>query len=438
MNQSLQKTKKNNKVWYSPKLHSLKYKKERAYKKIIRTRNACDENKYKSLKKHYFKTLEDTRIKFHVNLFQKHIKDSKATWALINKLLGRKNKNTLCKKLIINDIEITDPKDIADTFNEHFSSIAGKLHDSLPVPNYDHTHYTKREPINETIFLSPTDSQEIEKIIRNLKSKNSCSLDGITTKMIKCFPIKLICIISFLINRSLYEGIFPDTYKHTKVLSVPKKGGKHTDINQYQPISLLPSISKIFEKVVSKRLTSFLTKHKVLHPNQFGFRKNHSTNDAASYFINQIAKNIDKGLYTLGIFCDLSKAFDCLHTSTLLKKLRRYGIRGTALKWFETYLINRSQIVEVNGERSRFFKYLYNGTHQGSILGPLLFIIYINDMHFCFKNGAPVFFADDTNVLIAHLNFNTLMKMGNEELKNLNDWLITNKLTLNSKKKQKS
>jgi hypothetical protein len=249
------KNEKNNKIWYSPKLHSLKCKKERAYKKFICTRNACDENRYKSLKKHYFKTLEDTRIKFHVNLFQKHIKDSKATWALINKLLGRKNKNTLCKKLILNDIEITDPKDIADTFNEHFSSIAGKLHDSLPVPNYDHAHYTKREPINETIFLSPTDSQEIEKIIRNLKSKNSCSLDGITTKMIKCFPIKLICIISFLINRSLYEGIFPDTYKHTKVVPVPKKGGKRTDINQYRPISLLPSISKIFEKVVSKRLT---------------------------------------------------------------------------------------------------------------------------------------------------------------------------------------
>ena len=355
---------------------------------------------------------------------------------MINKLLGREKNNTSCKSLILdNGVKINDSGEMAEKFNDHFSTVADKLYQNLPqIPLYQPSHFMRSRPVSQSFYFSPTDSQEIKEIIGKLRSKNSCSLDGITTKMIKCFPINLICILSYLVNRSLSEGLFPNLYKHTKVVPIPKKGGRATDVQNYRPISLLPSLSKIFEKVASKRLISFLNKHKILNPNQFGFRKNHSTADAASYVINKIACNIDKGLYTMGIFCDLSKAFDCLHIPTLLKKLQHYGVRGLALNWFQSYMNGRSQVVEVNGEISKTPRYLSNGTPQGSILGPSLFIIYINDMQNCLKHESSVFFADDTSILVAHSNYNTVVQRGNEDLQSLSNWMISNKLTLNAQK----
>ena len=334
-----------------------------------------------------------------------------------------------------NGVTLNDSGEMAEEFTEHFSTVADKLYQNQPqIPLYQPSHYMRSSPVAQSFYFSPTDPQEIRNIIGKLRSKNSCSLDGITTKMMKCFPTNLICVLSYLVNRSLSEGLFPSLYKHTKVVPIPKKGGRATDVQNYRPISLLPSLSKIFEKVASKRLISFLNKHKILNPNQFGFRKNHSTADASAFVINQIACNIDKGLYTMGIFCDLSKAFDCLHIPTLIKKLKHYGVRGLALNWFQSYMNGRSQVVEVNREISKTPRYLSNGTPQGSILGPLLFIIYINDMHNCLKHGSSVYFADDTSILIAHSNYNTLVQRGNEDLQNLSNWLISNKLTLNAQK----
>ena len=427
------KKKKKSKPWYDGELHLLKCKKERAHKKYIMTRSDSDKDKYNKLKKTYIKSLCHKENNFYKNIFHENQKNSRVMWTQINKLMGRKIKPKSCQSLLIGKKIISEPAEVANTFNLHFSTVATKLHKTLPSIETTPTPSFNYSSPRNSFYLSPTDPTECKQIIKKLKPKNSTSLDPITTKMIKSFPLKIICVLSFLINRSLSEGTFPELYKRSKVIPVFKKGGKKNNIEDYRPINLLPSISKIIEKVVHKRLYSFMEKHKLINPNQFGFRKKHSTNDAINYAINKIASNLDQKEYTLGIFCDLSKAFDCLHTPTLLNKLRKHGIRGTALEWFRSYMTNRSQVVEINGNFSTT-QTLKHGAAQGSILGPLLFIIYINDLAQHLYHGTPIFFADDTTILISNPNFKTLIKHGNEELNRLTNWLISNKLILNKKK----
>ena len=202
--------------------------------------------------------------------------------------------------------------------------------------------------------------------------------------------------LSELINKSFLTGSFPDRLKIAKVCPVFKNGDKRLFSN-YRPISILPSFSKIYEKVVSRSLVSFLEAGNILVENQYGFRQGRSTYMAIIEMLDKISAAIDNGEYPIAIFINLSKPFDTINHSILLDKLEYYGIRGFALKWFESYLHSRQQHVFLDGASSGT-SHINCGVPQGSILGPLLFILYINDIAKCSEILRLILFADDTNI----------------------------------------
>jgi hypothetical protein len=238
--------------------------------------------------------------------------------------------------------------------------------------------------------------------------------------------------LSHLINKSFLTGSFPDCLKIAKVCPIFKSGDKHLFSN-YRPISILPSFSKIYEKVVACRLLKFFESGNILVQNQYGFRKNHSTYMAAIEMLDKISAAIDNGEHPIGIFIDLSKAFDTINHSILLDKLEYYGIRGFALRWFESYLQSRQQYVFFDGASS-VLCHVNCGVPQGSILGPLLFILYINDIVKCSDILRLILFADDTNIFYSNSDIIELERIVNAELSKLSNWFMANRLSLNATK----
>ena len=238
--------------------------------------------------------------------------------------------------------------------------------------------------------------------------------------------------MTLLINLSISWGIVPDKLKIARVIPI-FKGEDEQLVQNYRPISVLPFFSKKNEKIVATYIIEFLEDNSVFYNYQFGFRKSHSTSHAIITLVERVSKALDMGKYVVGVFLDLKKAFDTVDHTILLRKLEQYGIRGKTLRWFESYLSNRTQYVEYNNSKSDTEIITY-GVPQGSILGPLLFIIYMNYFSRSSDLLFSILFADDTSVFIEGTNLTNISQILNTELENVNIWLKANKLTVNIKK----
>ena len=251
----------------------------------------------------------------------------------------------------------------------------------------------------KSLYLFPVNESEVLDIILNLKNTDSKGPDNIPTSLIKSCGHELCQILTYINNCSLLDGVFPEKLKMAKIIPIFKSGDVNI-ISNYRPISILSAFSKITEKLVSTRLINYLTQNSILHKNQFGFRPKLSTCLALLQLIDDVSKSIDDGNITVGVFIDLAKAFDTVDHAILLNKLNFYGIRGTALNWFRSYLTNRNQYVYLNGAESSC-ALIRCGVPQGSILGPILFLIYINDLNSFSKTLNTIVFADDTNLFLS-------------------------------------
>ena len=272
---------------------------------------------------------------------------------MINELSGRsRDKHDLVEAFNINGTSVSNKNIIADEFCSYFSNIGKKYADEIPQSNHTASFYLGTNRNKRSMFFSPTDPEEIVKTIVSFKPKKSCGADGISMELLKNIRRSLGEPLSVLFNMSLEQGIFPDAMKIAKVVPIYKAKDKD-QFSNYRPISLLSSISKVLEKIVHKRVVSFMMKCDVLYKNQYGFRPKYSTIDAVTYFMSDVLPALDRNEYCLSVFLDLSKAFDTINHGLLLEKLEFYGIRGTALHWFQSYLHQRKQYVTYSNTNSK-------------------------------------------------------------------------------------
>ena len=419
--------------WMTTGLINSSKKLDKLYKGCCNLERSHDKFvKYITFRNIFNKTKREAKIKFYHDQIVKARTDSAKTWKILNQLIGKSNnKNEVTSFFNINGNLTNDRTVISNSFCDFFSNIGPNLASKIPDSN---SHFTTflQENYNDTIYMSPTDPEEIYKILLNLRPKKSCGIDGISNDLLK----KLACVIklpiSIAINKSLETGNVPDILKIAKIVPIFKAKDKQS-LTNYRPISLLPNISKILEKVVHKRIYTFLTSKNILYNSQYGFRNNHSTNQAMAEFLSCVLKGFEQNKYTLALFLDLSKAFDTIDHNILLQKLHHYGIRGIALDWVKSYLSGRVQYVEYNGVKSTQ-KPMICGVPQGSVLGPLLFIIYMNDLHFALEHSSGILFADDTTIHNTNNDLTVLFDTMNKDLNQVTQWFRANKLSLNLSK----
>ena len=362
--------------------------------------------------------------------FDKYKGDIKNTWQTITEILNRTRSPQNLPDAFLIDNEMTgDPSIIADKFNNLFANVGRRLSEQLTTPDNVNFKDYLRIPVVPNMSFSQISEEAVMEVLNNLKQKLSCGHDGISSRLLKASKTVVCKPLTLIINQTLTSGIFPDTLKIAKIIPLFKKGDK-TLLENYRPISILPAISKIFERIMFNQIHNHFSMHNLFYSGQYGFRANHSTQFAALELIDRITQDLDQGNMPITIFMDLSKAFDTLNHDILIYKLKSYGLSEAALKLMQSYLTNRKQYVEINNTQSTKND-ITVGVPQGSILGPLLFNIYINDIIHSSTVFRFIIFADDTTLYTTLNTQEDINDILNDELVKINNWLKVNKLSLN-------
>lgn len=422
------KTNKNS-PWFTNELRNLQQQRNRLYSRAKITGNPVDWGNYKVTKNSYNKLIKSRKNEFYQKQIDNCRGDSKKMWKKLKELINT-DRNKVPDSIKFNDDIMTNPFDIAENFNKYFIDSISEIHASInnTAGNIDLNNVGQN--CSSVFTFRQIDIAKLNTVIAGMKNK--ASTDGITLQIIKDSMPIIGNVLLEIINDSFQTGIFPEIWKTTVVTPIPKIAGTKT-CTEFRPINMLPTLEKIIEQIAKEQLQDYLEHENLLIERQSGFRKNHSCETALNMVLADWKDEIEQDKKIVSVFLDLKRAFETIDRDILLSKMEKYGITGIPNNWFRDYLSERYQIVMYDGAKSEPRKNTL-GVPQGSILGPLLFILYINDIDTILENCKLNLFADDTLITMSDRDVNSAVDKMNSELINISKWLKVNKLKLNTSK----
>ena len=421
--------------WFDNDLVKLRLKKDKSYVNWLKDKN---NEKLKSdfllLKQNYNKLLRKKQIDYFSSKDAKDFKNSKKFWEFYSSVIKLKNdnKNDDDIRLKLNDTLLTNKADIANEFNNFFSDLkANVIIDDKECSNFIfHQFKDMNINIEKQFNFSLTSEDQLIKLVNQLDTNSSAGVSNIPTKFFKACVSVIAPLLVMFFNDCLILEKIPDEWKCAIVLPLYKNKGDKNDINNYRGISILSPIVKIFERILSKQITNYFNCNQLLYMGQHGFRSDHSCETAVHEIVTECLKNLEKKRNNLLLFIDFRKAFDLVDRDILLLKLANYGFSNEALNLIRNYFSLRKQFVKLGDVSSKLVS-IDLGVPQGSVLGPLLFLIFINDLPNYMLNSSIKMFADDTTIYLSDDNYDDLIINFKKQLSLLLDWCRYNKMEIN-------
>ena len=424
----------NTQQWFDEEIMEEIRIRDKMFSKFKKSKLHIDNVNYKKARNHVQSLIKRKKKNFITTTLKNNIGKPRELWKSLKKLGLPSKSDPQSDICLMKDGKLSfDHKTNAETFKDFFSNLASNLVAKLPMPSNKFgmetvKNYYKDKNLEQNNFVfKPTNIKVILKLLEDINSTKAAGIDNLAGKFLKDGASILAVPISDLCDLSIATSIFPERCKIAKLKPLYKKGPK-TEPKNYRPISLLPLISKIIEKVIHNQTQEYLDKYEVLYRYQSGFRVNHSTNTSLSYLNDKILKGLDKGSLTGMILIDLQKAFDTIDHEILLKKMIYIGFSKSVIHWFKSYLQNRTFVVNVGKEYSTCGE-VNCGVPQGSILGPLLFLLYINDMSQAVECEL-LLYADDSCLIFTDNNIETIENKLNKDFNSLCEWFVENKLSI--------
>ena len=428
---TLSRKRSHDKPWITNSLKISISQNHKLYKKYLKQSSEHAKHTYLQYNKILKKCLKSAETMYYHKLFDDKKNATVNVWKTLGPLINpsKYKKKTTINKIKENDKYITNKTEISEALNRYFCNVGKHLQEQ--ILNEEDNSYLQYMPdrLPNSFYLSPVCEDDVRKEIKRLDPKKAAGPDNIGNKILLMCPNFFSNHLTRIYNFYIEIGEYPTPLKIAKVIPIFKKC-KHELSCNYRPISLLSVFNKLFERLICKQLVNFLEKHHILYDFQYGYRKIYSTTLALIELTDSVRRLVDSGNIVFSLFIDFTKAFDTVDHDILLNKLNFYGIRGHAHKFFTSYLSGRSQFLLANGVESTV-QSITCGVPQGSVLGPILFLVYINDLHRCVDNCEIRMFADDTSLTVHHKNPTELKIIATNKIKCLLDWCTNNKVTIN-------
>ena len=426
--------------WLTREIRSKIHERDYWLKKARKSGKEFDWSIYRRLRNAVSSSIRSSKSNFMRSTLRENINFPKNFWNQVKKCFPiKERKDSRSKVFVIDGETLSDKKVIADGFASYFANIGKNLQDNLlalinPIwKHHDHSMLASNlNPANCTFLFQRTNSIQIRNIVKRLGRSKVQGHDEIPTSLLIDGIDFITEPLSDLVNRCLESSLFPTSEKLSKIVPI-YKADERSKMDHFRPISLLPVLSKVFEYVVHGQLYDYLEYNNLLSHSQFGFRKYSSTQHAVTLFSDDLRRNMDKDQMTAAVFVDLRKAFDTVDLARLLSKLPIYGNRNKELNWYDSYLFYRKHFVLFDCVKSDT-RLVYYGVPQGSVLGPLLFPLLINDVELNLKYSQIILYGDDAVICYSDKNCENIQEHLNSDLELVGNWFSANNSVVNLKK----